>query len=393
MPRTPRSSEEGEGRRRAKRRPASPSPFAHVFLTGFPGFIGKRLALRILTEEKRASLTVLVQEKFVDEARRWLSSIPGGDRRARVLVGDVAKMDLGLSGPEVQELLESVTHVFHLAAVQFLGVDEGEAERVNVGGTRNTLAVAREMKKLLRFVYFSTCFVSGDRTGVITEDELDEHQDFRNVYERTKFRAEKLVRARIDELPITIVRPSIVVGHSETGEIDRFDGVYGMGILLVTSPIAVPLPLPGDGTAPLNVVPVDFVTQAALALAADPAARGLTFHLVDPNPLSVRHVYRLIAARAGKNLPRVRLSYGITRRLLRLPVIERFSRTPAQALDYLNQIAIYNCSNTLRLLEGTGILCPRIDTYVDRLMDYVGTVMREQRRPLQLAPRTDPFAR
>jgi len=388
-----RSSEESGGPRRGKRRAASSSTFGHVFLTGFPGFIGKRLALRVLAEHKRANLTVLVQEKFVDEARRWLASIPGGDRRARVLAGDVAKMDLGLSGPEVQELLETVTHVFHLAAVQFLGVDEGEAERVNVGGTRNTLAVAREMKKLQRFVYFSTCFVSGDRTGVITEDELDEGQAFRNVYERTKFRAEKLVRARQDELPITIVRPSIVVGHSETGEIDRFDGVYGMGILLVTSPIAVPLPLPGDGTAPLNVVPVDFVTQAALALAEDEAARGLTFHLVDPNPLSVRHVYRLIAARAGKNLPRVRLSYGITRRLLRLPVIERFSRTPAQALDYLNQIAIYNCSNTLRLLEGTGILCPRIDTYVDRLMDYVGTVMREQRRPLQLAPRTDPFAR
>jgi thioester reductase-like protein len=379
-------------RPRAPRGAPSPS-YEHVFLTGFPGFIGKRLALRILSEYKKAHLSVLVQEKFVDEARAWLNTIPGGEKRARILVGDVAKMDLGLSGPEVKHLIETVSHVFHLAAVQFLGVDESEAERVNVTGTRNTLAIAREMKKLERFAFFSTCFVSGDRSGVITEDELDEGQGFRNVYERTKYRAEKLVRSRIDELPITIFRPSIVVGHSQTGEIDRFDGVYGMGILLVASPIAVPLPLPGDGTAPLNVVPVDFVTQAALTLSLHTEARGLTFHLVDPNPLSVRHVYRLIAARAGKNLPRVHLSYGITRRLLRLPIIERFSRTPAQALDYLNQIAIYNCANTLRLLEGTGILCPRIDTYVDRLMDYVGSVMKERQRPLMLAPRTDPFAR
>lgn len=357
--------------------------FGHVFLTGYPGFIGKRLARRVLEVDRRARLTLLVQEKFKADAEAYLRALPAGQSdRVQVLIGDVAKMDLGLSGPEIEELTSSVTHIFHLAAVQYLGAPREEHERVNVGGTRHMLMLAREMQKLERFVHFSTVFVSGDREGVITEDELDEGQGFRNAYEETKFKAEKLVRAAMDALPITVLRPSIVVGHSETGEIDRFDGIYGMGILLVTSPISVPLPLPGEGKAPLHVVPVDFVTKAAVELALDPDAVGKTFHLVDPNPLSSRRVYELIAERAGKKLPRVRLSYSMARRLLRFPLLERISpvRVQAQTIDYLNHFAIYNSANTLQHLEGTGILCPRFDTYVDNLIRYVADQRKKSRR-------------
>ncbi len=366
----------------------------NVFVTGFPGFIGKRLAARLLTEKPRTTLTLLVQEKFLSDARQYVKTLGDKAERVKVVAGDVAKMDLGLSGPEIEALCEHTTHVFHLAAIQYLGGPGGDYERVNVGGTRNMLMLAQEMKKLTRFVHFSTCYVSGDRIGVITEDELDCGQTFRNPYEETKYRAEKIVRAAMERLPITVLRPSIVVGDSATGEIDRFDGVYGMGILIVTSPIGVPLPLPGAGIAPLNVVPVDFVTRAAIALSVRKEAAGKTFHLVDPNPLSTRHVYELIAKRAGKKLPRVRLSYGIAKRLLRMPVIERFSRRQAQALDYLNHLAIYNCANTLEHLDGSGVLCPRIDTYVDKLMNYASKALRQRQTGRRTLPaRADPYDR
>jgi nucleoside-diphosphate-sugar epimerase len=366
----------------------------HVLLTGYPGFIGKRIAKRILAEWPRAKLTLLVQEKFRADAEQYVAQMgPAAGKRTTIAVGDVAKMDLGLAGPEIEAISRDVTHVFHLAAVQYLGVSAAEAEAVNVGGTRNVLACAREMKKLERLVHFSTCFVSGDREGVITEDELDVGQRFRNHYEETKFRAEKLARGAMSDLPITILRPSIVVGESATGEIDRFDGIYAMGILVVTSPMSVPLPLPGPGTAPLNLVPVDFVTAAAMRLALDERAAGKTFHLVDPNPLSARHVYELIAKRAGKRVPRVTLSYSLARRVLRLPLIERFSREEAQALDYLNHFAVYNCSNTLLMLEGTGIQCPRFDTYVDNLMKFVTDALRRDRRAKRsrTPPASDPL--
>ncbi|MCP4502024.1 MAG: SDR family oxidoreductase [Deltaproteobacteria bacterium] len=352
----------------------------HVFLTGYPGFIGKSLAKRILIDRPRAKLTILVQEKFRSDAEAYVRELPDSqEKRVRILSGDVAKMDLGLSGPEIDELSEGVTHVYHLAALQYFGVSDEEAERVNVGGTRNMVMLAKEFTALKRFVHFSTCYVSGDRIGVITEDDLDEGQSFRNHYERTKFEAEKALQAAADQVPLTILRPSIVVGDSETGEIDRLDGIYNMGLLVVTSPVSVPLPLPGDGVAPLNVVPVDFVVKAAIALAEDESANGKTFHLVDPNPLSSRKAYELIAARAGKELSKVNINYGVARRLLRVPVLSRFAKSQAQAVDYLNHLAIYNSTNTLAHLEGTGILCPPFSTYVERLMDYVS----EQRRALR----------
>jgi nucleoside-diphosphate-sugar epimerase len=94
-----------------------------------------------------------------------------------------------------------------------------------------------------------------------------------------------------------------VVGDSRTGEIDRFEGPYALGILLVTSPLVVPLPLPGNGIAPLNVVPVDFVVRSVVHLASDPRAKGRTFHLVDESPMSVARVYELVAERANRRLP------------------------------------------------------------------------------------------
>lgn len=358
-------------------------PLSCVLLTGFPGFIGGCLARRILAEHPAAELYLLIEEPQFARAEEIVRAWPAGfQARTHLWLGDVAKMDLGLSGIEIEVLAQKVTHVFHLAALQSAHATRDELNRVNVEGTRNVIDLAKELPHLVRLVHFSTCYVSGDRVGVITEDELDEGQGFRNGYERSKFRAEKLVRAAMNTLPVTVLRPSIVIGDSATGEIDRFDGIYGMGILVVTSPISVPLPLPGTGSAPLHLVPVDFVTRAALALASDPRAEGGTFHVVDPSPLSSRHVYELIAARAGRKLPRVTLRYSLAKRLLRVPGVERVSRVQADAVDHLNHFAIYHCAHTLALLEGTGIVCPRFETYVDNVMRFVSESLRQRtRRP------------
>src|SRR6202012_1406752 len=143
-----------------------------------------------------------------------------------------------------------------------------------------------------------TAQVSGQRSGVILEEELDTGQRFRNFYEETKFRAERMVRDAGRRLPVTVLRPGIIVGDSRTGEIDKVDGPYYLLVLIVSSPIAVDLPLPGRGSAPLNLVPVDFVVAAAVALPRDPRAAGGTFHLTDPAPFAARTVYELEIGRA-----------------------------------------------------------------------------------------------
>lgn len=339
------------------------------FVTGFPGFIGKRLVEYIAQEDPHGRIYLLVQPKFFKDAQRYVAKLTGAP--IEILTGDIVDMHLGLSGEEYQRLCDEVTDIFHLAAISYLGVPKETAWRVNVDGTRNVLELAQDCKKLRRFNHFSTCYVSGDRVGVIAEDELERGQSFRNVYEETKYQAERLVRRAGNSLPVTIYRPSSVVGDSRTGEIDRFEGPYYLGILLVMSPLVMPLPLPGNGVAPLNVVPADFVVKAVWAISRDPRGVGRTFHLVDPNPMSARRVYEMIAEKANKKMPKFTLSARAADMMLRLPVLERLARPHRAAIGYVNHLAIYNCYNTLELLDGTGIRCPPLATYLDKLVAFV----------------------
>ena len=359
------------------------------FITGFPGFIGRRLVRR-LAERARpgARLVLLVQPRTVAAARAALAA-DGID--AELLEGDVEQMHLGLSGAEFKQLAAAVTDVWHLAAISWLGADPRFMRRVNVEGTRNVLDFAYAAKKLERLNHFSTAYVSGDRIGVILEDELAMGQRFHNAYEDSKFQAELLVRRAQADLPATIFRPSIVVGDSRTGEIDRFTGPYALAILLVASPLSVPLPLPGDAVAPLNVVPVDFVVDASLAIARDPAGAGRTIHVVDPSPLSARRVYEMIAAHAGRKLPSVSVPARAFQAVLQLPLLERLSRAHRPAIEYVNHLAIYNCRNLLELLEGTGIQCPPITSYLDRLIEFVQATLARRSEREREAEADDPL--
>jgi len=346
------------------------------FVTGHPGFIGKRLVARLAEQVgEDGRLVLLVQPKNAQRVRRDLAN---AGVAAEVLEGDVEQMHLGLSGAEFKALAAEVTDVWHLAA-RTHGAERPELRRVNVEGTRNVLDLAAAARRLRRLNHFSTAYVAGDRAGVILEDELAMGQRFRNAYEETKFEAELLVRRAQADLPATIYRPSIVVGDSRTGEIDRFEGPYALAILLVASPLAVPLPLPGDAVAPLNVVPVDFVVDAAIAIGADRAGAGRTVHLVDPAPLSARRVYEMIAARAGKRLPPVSVPARVFQALLQLPLLERLSRVHRPGIEYVNHLAIYNCRNLLELLDGTGIQCPPITSYLDRLIEFVQATFARRR--------------
>jgi thioester reductase-like protein len=361
------------------------------FVTGYPGFIGKRLVRRLVDDLRGGQdrLVVLVQPRNARAAREDLAA--HGAERAQVVEGDVEQMHLGLSGAEFKALARDVTDVWHLAARSWLGAERAEMRRVNVEGTRNVLELALAARRLRRLNHFSTAYVSGDRVGVILEDELAMGQRFHNPYEETKYQAELLVRRAQVEIPATVFRPSIVVGDSRTGEIDRFEGPYALAILLVASPLSVPLPLPGDAVAPLNVVPVDFVLDAARAISESPAGAGRTVHLVDPSPLSARRVYEMIADRAGKKLPPLSLPSRAVQALLRLPLLERLSRVHRPAIEYVNHLAIYNCRHLLELLEGTGIHCPPITSYLDRLIEFVEATFARQREQEREAEADDPL--
>ena len=336
-----------------------------ALITGFPKLLARRLALRL--HAGGAQVSLLVEESDAGAAREFARGAMD------VLVGDPSAMHLGLSTSEYRELTGGVTDVLHAAEQSTLASPREEMRRLNLTGTQAVLELAIDCRNLRRFTHVSTVFVSGDRVGVVAEDELACGQAFRNTYEESKFEAELLVRRAMGQIPATVLRPSIVVGDTKTGEIDRFEGPYALAILLVTSPLQVPVPLPGDGVAPLNAVPIDYVVDASAAIHKDARSVGRTFHVVDPNPSSSRRVYELIAQRSGKKLPRLSLGYKLTDALLKLPGLERLTREQRAAIAYVNHLSFYSSRHTLEVLDGTGIRCPPIESYLDNLIEYVRT--------------------
>jgi nucleoside-diphosphate-sugar epimerase len=228
-------------------------------------------------------------------------------------------------------------------------------------------------------VAHSTAQVSGDREGVVLEAELKAGQRFHNVMEETRARGERMLRAAMDRVPVAVLRPSIVVGDSTTGEIDRMDGPYLLFVLILTAPPDLAIPLPGRGDAPLHLVPVDYVARAACAIGKHPKAPGRTFHLVDPSPLPARRVFELVAEHGGRRSPRGFIPANFARALLRTPGIERFAKSPRGLLETLGTDVTFDARNTGEILRGTDIRCPPIASYIGRLVEYVKLRQREKR--------------
>ncbi|HEU4732522.1 MAG TPA: SDR family oxidoreductase, partial [Kofleriaceae bacterium] len=266
--------------------------------------------------------------------------------------------------------------IHHLAGIYFMGVDEETARRVNVVGTRTVIDLARDANRLERVVHWSTVMVSGDRKGTFYEDDLEAGQKFRNAYERTKYEAERLVRAAMRQLPITVVRPGIIVGDSHTGEIDTLDGPYYLMVLIATNASRVRLPLLGKSAAPLHLVPIDYVVRAAWQVARGETAAGKTFHLVDPSPMPARAVFEAVAEHAHTEKPRGHIPRPLARAVLRTPGISRLGRGPLAFLDLLDHPVLYDQTNTQQALAGTGVRCPPLAEYLPVLVRYVLDVTR-----------------
>ncbi|MGE3543874.1 MAG: dephospho-CoA kinase [Kofleriaceae bacterium] len=353
-----------------------------ALVTGFPAFTARRWISKLLSAgddgDDRGTpdkLYVLAREPFAAEAHKLIGSLPAGNR-AEVLVGDVCDMDLGLSSVEYRALTSELTWIHHLAGIYFMGVDAQTARRVNVTGTRTVLELAKDASRLARMVHWSTAMVSGNRSGTFYEEDLDTGQRFHNDYERTKYDAEKMVRAAMRQLPITVVRPAIIVGDSRTGEIEKFDGPYYLMVVVATNVSKLRLPLLGSATAPLHLVPIDYVIEAVWQVIHSENAAGKTFHIVDPSPLTAGDVFERVAHHARTEKPRGVIPRPLARAVLRTPGLSRFGRGPLAFVDSLDHIVHYDQTNTARALAGSKLRCPSLVDYLPTLVQYVLDVSR-----------------
>lgn len=344
-----------------------------IFLTGFPGFIAARLVKRLAQRDTQFFL--LVQTDFVETAMRQIESICaeiGVPAENFALVeGDITRENLGISAEDLRVIRNETTAVYHLAAIYDLAVAKDLAYRVNVEGTKNVNEFVKNLPHLNRYNYVSTCYVAGKRTGEILETELAHEAGFRNFYEETKYLAEQSVEELKSEFPVTIFRPSVVVGDSRTGETTKYDGIYSLILYLRKAPKVLRFLNVGNARVKLNLVPVDFVVEGIAALSKDEKAVGKTVALADPNPLTTEQLFDTIAAALTGKKSVIKPPLALVEKTLTLPFSPPLSGLPHAAVPYFFVAQTYDTSVAAELLAAHGIACPPFASYVKNLIAFV----------------------
>jgi NAD(P)-dependent dehydrogenase (short-subunit alcohol dehydrogenase family) len=353
------------------------------FVTGATGFIGRNLVEQLL--EREGTIYVLVREGSRGRLEELRSRWGADEGRIVPVIGDLSQEKLGCE-EVIDELRGEIDHFFHLAAIYDMTAD-AESQRVaNVEGTREAVRLA-EALDAKRFHMVSSIAAAGLYKGTFTEDMFDEATNVENhPYFQTKHESEAVVREE-SSVPWRVYRPGIVVGHSETGEMDKIDGPYYFFKLLQRARNAVPQWFPGVGIEgrKINLVPVDFVAKAMDHIAHIDGFDGQAFHLTDPKPLSAGQVINVFAKAAHAPEAAMRIDSRmldfipkqVRSGLTMLPPVKRITDQvladlgiPRSVLVYINYPTDFDSTKTQTALEGTGISVPPLRSYAERLWDY-----------------------
>ncbi len=330
------------------------------FFTGFPGFIATQLIKELIRLGEVEKIYAVVQSGQVERAKEntaLLMKEMNVTTPFEILVGDITESGLGMEPMVLEKLHEEKLTVWHLAAIYDLAVKAEVAWKVNVEGTRQVIEFVRNHPTIERFMYFSTAYVAGKREGKLLETELIRPASFKNHYEETKFEAELLVEELKKDAAVTIIRPGIVRGHSKTGETIKFDGPYffmNMIDKLRWMPI---IPYVGRTKTCINVVPIDYIIDAAVYLSSYKEAINQTVHLTDPAPHQIEEIYRAMVVELTGKKPKGRLPRLLAERGLASIRLQRRLGVEAETLDYMMWDATFDTAVAERLLKGSGIQC------------------------------------
>ena len=350
-------------------------------VTGGTGFIGRFVVERLLARGGTVYLLVRDGSERRFEALRERLGAPEG---ALIPVwGDITHRGL-VSRRGHDELHDAIDHVFHLAAVYDMAVEDATAARINVEGTRNVVRFVNQLGGNVRLHHASSVAVAGaEFRGVFTEEMFDEGQRLDHPYYRTKFESERIVREE-SRVPFRIFRPGMVVGSSETGEIDKIDGPYYFFKTIKALRDRVPkwLPLVGIDGGRMPIAPVDYVAAAMDYIAHRDGLDGKTFCLVQtPAPtvgemlkifLTAAHGPDIVAKldlRSIPALPQSRRAAGLLPRTVQMRMSKAIGM-PVSIFGYAIHRAEFDDRNTVEALRGSGITCPRLESYADRLWSY-----------------------
>lgn len=353
------------------------------FVTGGTGFIGRFLIDNLL--QRKGTIHVLVRKSSMKKFEALVQRQGWDRKRVLPVAGDMTAAKCGLSAAQLRALSGKVKHFFHLAAIYDMTASADSQRAANIDGTQHALDVAAAIKAGC-FHHTSSIAAAGLYPGVFREDMFEEAEGLDDPYLRTKHESEGLVRAE-KRVKWRIYRPGMVVGHSQTGEIDKIDGPYYFFTFLKKLRQTLPpwMPMLGIEGGRINIVPVDFVADAIDHIAHKPRLDGHCFHLTDPEPMRVGEVLNTFA-RAG-HAPEMTMRIdarmfaflpgGVRMAVGSLPPVRRFVgmllrdfKIPKGTLKFITYPTRFDNREAERALKGSGIAVPRLDGYAWRLWDY-----------------------
>jgi NAD(P)-dependent dehydrogenase (short-subunit alcohol dehydrogenase family) len=353
------------------------------FVTGATGFIGRHLVEELL-RNREGEIHVLVREGSHERLDELIERWGAGDR-VKAVTGDLQAPMLGVEEAWVDEHRGKVEHFFHLAAIYDMTAEEERNERLNVEGTSNAVQLANALQAGVLH-HTSSIAAAGLYKGLFREDMFEEGQKLPSAYHRTKYESEKVAREHA-QVPWRVYRPAVVVGHSDTGEMDKVDGPYYFFKAIQRARHWLPewFPLVGPELGYTNIVPVDYVAKAMDHIAHQPGLDGQAFHLTNPRAQRVGEVMNEFAAAA--HAPRFALRVdkrltdalpkGTLSMLLRLPQLKGLRRAvladfgiPEEIIGHIALVPQFDTRDTERALAGSGITVPPLESYATRLWDY-----------------------
>ena len=339
-----------------------------VLLTGYPAPRAQALVDVLLVREPEITLWLVVPGQELDSSARQLSAAGQRLPRVRLIAGEPCAIDLGLSRQTYAELSAGVDRWFSLYQTTDQRASRELCFRVNLGASREIAELSRVAERLAHVTFVSSSLVFGDHQGAVGEQELAVGQSFRSPAAESLAAAEALLRRRLADVPVSVVRTPQVLGSRRAERATRASGLYRLLALLLSAPADAALPLPAGANRPVQALPADFLAEAVYAVSAL-GTRGHAYHFADPDPPSLAQVLERAAAHFGKRVEAGGGARALGRLLLKSPGFWLSQQGGRPLSDWLDGVELVTRGGD-RLLERAGLRAPS-------LLDYLDSVLRD----------------
>ncbi|CAL9526393.1 hypothetical protein SUDANB121_03960 [Nocardiopsis dassonvillei] len=327
-------------------------------VVGATGFVGRWLVRALLG--RGTPVVATARGGRGEELRRWLRAHGADDGALATVEADITRPGLALS-PADRDALGGVRDVFNAAALYRFGASEEEARAVNVAGAVNVLDLAGSLPGPRRLVHLSGYRVAGHPLPEFPLPAATARGLYRGLgaYEASKVEGDAAVRLLAAErgVPLTVVAPGTVIGHSETGESGQYIGLSELVKRLWRGRLAA---VPGNRRTFLPVVAVDHLAAFTASAPGYDDGPFRSHTVLDPRTPPLPETLALIADHLGVARPRLTVPVGLVRRLPRA-----LTGVDPEGLSFFSEDR-YDTGSADRLARAAGLAHPPVEEALRR---------------------------